>query len=205
MQKTRAVRTPDANSDARARIIDAARELFATLGFEGASTRRIAENAGVAQSLLLYHFGSKEILWKAVMDDIFEWANGMIHEFEASEQPDTVEERIMVGVRAFIQMCQERPDFHRLMTLEGRSESERLIWLAETHLKPMFKQNTDLLRKGQIAGSIRPGDPTLLHYSMIGIAGTAYAFAPEIKLLTGKSRPPDPKAIEEQIRALLFK
>eukprot|EP01039_Chlorochromonas_danica_P018553 gene18553-22331_t len=60
-----------ATGDARERIVSAARRHFAPAGFEGAATRQIAADAGVAQSLLLYHFGSKDALWRAVMDDLF--------------------------------------------------------------------------------------------------------------------------------------
>jgi AcrR family transcriptional regulator len=45
---------------ARARIREAAIELFADRGIEGATIRDIAEKAGVSSGLLRHHFGSKE-------------------------------------------------------------------------------------------------------------------------------------------------
>ncbi|MCU7723089.1 TetR/AcrR family transcriptional regulator [Actinoplanes sp. KI2] len=45
---------------ARARIRDAAIELFADRGIEGATIRDIAQQAGVSSGLLRHHFGSKE-------------------------------------------------------------------------------------------------------------------------------------------------
>lgn len=47
---------------ARQRILDAAREVFAQHGSIGATTRRIAEAAGVNEVTLFRHFGSKEAL-----------------------------------------------------------------------------------------------------------------------------------------------
>ena len=47
---------------ARARIRDAAIELFGRDGFERARVRDIAERAGVSAALVLHHFGSKEQL-----------------------------------------------------------------------------------------------------------------------------------------------
>jgi AcrR family transcriptional regulator len=47
-------------------ILDAAEQVFGTHGFEGASMRMISEAAGVAQSLLHYHFSTKEGLYTAV-------------------------------------------------------------------------------------------------------------------------------------------
>jgi TetR/AcrR family transcriptional regulator, regulator of cefoperazone and chloramphenicol sensitivity len=45
---------------ARARIRDAAIDLFAEHGVEGATIRDIAQRAGVSSGLLRHHFGSKE-------------------------------------------------------------------------------------------------------------------------------------------------
>lgn len=47
-------------------ILDAAERIFALHGFEGASMRQIATEAGVAQALLHYHFGTKEKLFEAM-------------------------------------------------------------------------------------------------------------------------------------------
>ncbi|NUR89109.1 MAG: TetR/AcrR family transcriptional regulator [Nonomuraea sp.] len=47
---------------ARARIRDAALRQFGELGFERATIRSIAEEAGVSSGLLRHHFGSKEAL-----------------------------------------------------------------------------------------------------------------------------------------------
>ncbi len=54
--------------ETRARILEAALELFASSGFEGASTRTIAEQAGVNLPAIQYYFGSKEGLYRAVVE-----------------------------------------------------------------------------------------------------------------------------------------
>jgi TetR/AcrR family transcriptional regulator, regulator of cefoperazone and chloramphenicol sensitivity len=54
--------------ETRARILEAALELFANSGFEGASTRTIAEQAGVNLPAIQYYFGSKEGLYRAVVE-----------------------------------------------------------------------------------------------------------------------------------------
>jgi AcrR family transcriptional regulator len=50
------------NTDTRGEVLDAARQRFATLGYEGASIRAIAAEAGVDPSLVLHYFESKEQL-----------------------------------------------------------------------------------------------------------------------------------------------
>ena len=58
--------------ETRGRILEAALELFAASGFEGASTRTLAERAGVNLPAIQYYFGSKEGLYRAVVEQISE-------------------------------------------------------------------------------------------------------------------------------------
>lgn len=62
----------------RMRILRAAEAVFAELGFEGATTRRIAERAGVNLAMLSYYYGSKAGTFRAVMEargrEIRAWA-----------------------------------------------------------------------------------------------------------------------------------
>ncbi|MBX3112650.1 MAG: TetR/AcrR family transcriptional regulator [Fimbriimonadaceae bacterium] len=51
----------------RASILSAAARLFADRGFTGTSTADIAEAAGVTKSLVLYHYATKEALWREVI------------------------------------------------------------------------------------------------------------------------------------------
>lgn len=58
--------------DTRRRILETALEIFATEGYEGASTRQLAEHADVNLPAIQYYFGSKEGLFRAVLEDIIE-------------------------------------------------------------------------------------------------------------------------------------
>ena len=52
----------------RSRILDQAERLFAQLGYHGTSLREVARACGVRQSLVQYHFGTKEALFRAVFE-----------------------------------------------------------------------------------------------------------------------------------------
>src|SRR3546814_1766093 len=54
----------------RDRILDAALDLFFERSFDGATTREIAQRAGVTQPLLNYHYRSKDDLWRAAVDSL---------------------------------------------------------------------------------------------------------------------------------------
>lgn len=56
----------------RAKVLDAAAELFARDGYEGASLRGIAAEAEIDIATLKYHFGDKDALFAAVYRDGYE-------------------------------------------------------------------------------------------------------------------------------------
>ncbi|MDP8220941.1 MAG: helix-turn-helix domain-containing protein, partial [Candidatus Stygibacter frigidus] len=57
---------PDSDSPS-GHIFIAATRLFSEFGFKGTSTRAIAHAAGVKQVMLHYYFGSKTLLYEAVL------------------------------------------------------------------------------------------------------------------------------------------
>jgi len=61
-----------APASTKARILGAAEEVFAAKGFAGASTREIAGTARVNISSLHYHWESKETLYFAVFQNIYD-------------------------------------------------------------------------------------------------------------------------------------
>jgi AcrR family transcriptional regulator len=58
---------PTGGTDARAKIIEAARSAFAERGYDGATIRSIAGTAGVDPALVHHYFGTKEALFGEVV------------------------------------------------------------------------------------------------------------------------------------------
>src|SRR4051794_32259742 len=58
-----------AASDRKKQLIDISMKLFAEQGFDGTSTREIAEAAGVTEAIIFRHFRTKEDLYWAVLAD----------------------------------------------------------------------------------------------------------------------------------------
>jgi AcrR family transcriptional regulator len=57
--------------EARERILDAGLKLFAEKGYDGATTRDIASDAGVNEVTIFRIFGSKEVLFESIMTERF--------------------------------------------------------------------------------------------------------------------------------------
>lgn len=67
-------RTPRKPTEVRALLLAAAREVFASKGYEAATTMEIARTAGVAHGLLFRHFGTKADLFEQAVFEPFQTA-----------------------------------------------------------------------------------------------------------------------------------
>jgi TetR/AcrR family transcriptional regulator len=167
--------------EVRSRILEAALNIFATHGFEGASTRTIAKVAHVSISLLIYHFGSKEALWKAVIQDAVAMAR-----LSASIRSEkwTAKVKLEHFIEQTVRVFAEMPALHRLMTLEGHQVSERLLWLCENYLKDDFKDLCAIIVEGQNDNTVRQMNPGRLRYAIVAIAAVPFSVAAEYQYLT---------------------
>ena len=191
---------------ARARVLRAALELFSSKGFEGTGLREVATAAGVNHSLILYHFGSMDGLWKATVVDLLDdYRRRVQRRLEGLHALDPVT-RIKVGVEDFIRFSMEKPELHRIMTLEGRRPTERLRWLVAEYLRPAFEESAAIIARGQAEGTIRRFDPALLYYGFISLGASPSAFAAEIEAVTGRRIRNEETVVElmAMISTLLF-
>jgi AcrR family transcriptional regulator len=67
------------DADTREDILAAAREAFAERGYDGATVRRVARQAGVDPALVYHYFGSKQQLFVAAMELPYEWRQALPH------------------------------------------------------------------------------------------------------------------------------
>jgi AcrR family transcriptional regulator len=66
---TRTIKSPRGEGQSStARILVAAEEVFANQGFDATSVRQVAREAGVPMALVLYHFGDKLGLYRAIFE-----------------------------------------------------------------------------------------------------------------------------------------
>src|SRR5256885_1531113 len=56
------------SEDTREKLVSSATRLFAQRGFDGVSVKELADVAGVNVSLVSYHFGGKENLYRACLE-----------------------------------------------------------------------------------------------------------------------------------------
>src|SRR5437660_6316708 len=92
----------------RERLLDAARRVFASNGFHGASVEEIASAAGFSTGALYSNFDGKEDLFLALMEhEIDEHARELE---EAVRARASVAERATGGARQWMTMIEREPD-----------------------------------------------------------------------------------------------
>jgi AcrR family transcriptional regulator len=168
----------------RSALLDAALTEFAAFGFHGASTRRIAAAAGTHQPQINYHFESKEALWQAAVDHLFERLDRAVAEFLGDDRTGWgTRAGFAANLRAFVHAAAGLPELNRIMVQEATMDSERLQWIVDHHTRPRFDVVTTQWRQLRAQGHVADIDEVVLYYSLVGAASLAYVNAPEARLL----------------------
>ena len=178
--------TQERGARTRERIEEAALAAFAELGFEGASTRRIADLAGVKQQLITYHYGSKLDLWKVVADRLF--SDFRAHQDARLAGLAGVDEvtTVRILVRDYLEYCARHPQLARFMMHEGGVSTPRLSWLVETHTRALIRTMQERIAEARRLRGAPEVNMVQLGYVLIG-ASAMFSQEAEYQLLTGES------------------
>jgi AcrR family transcriptional regulator len=183
------LRTQERGVLTRQRLVESALREFAASGFDAASTRSIATSAGVRQGQLTYHFESKDVLWRAVVDHLFARFDGeFATAFDDGPESDAAT-RFARSIRALVRTVARLPELNRIMVHEGTADSERLDWIVETHVRQRFDQISELWAEVRASGATELDvDPVILYYTVVGAASLLYVNAAEARRLVGRPR-----------------
>ncbi|MDP8222066.1 MAG: TetR/AcrR family transcriptional regulator [Candidatus Lernaella stagnicola] len=123
------------------RILEAADELFGEVGFDGASTRKIAARSGANKALIHYHFKTKEGLLGSVLDRYYQRLGDTLSQSIA--QSNTLRERIAAMIEAYSDFLSRNRNFSRIVQREssGGKNLERI----GRHMKPLFETGRELM------------------------------------------------------------
>lgn len=152
---------------AREALLEAAAKEFAQSGFRGASVSAIAKRTGVTQPLINHHFGSKEGLWRAVLDWTFA---DMQDAFGAAMEPGlSSREQLLQIARQTVHFFARKPELARIVTTETNHPSEAFEYLFTTYLEPMITLTQALVKKAKAEGEVDL-DPQFVHFIVAGAA-----------------------------------
>ncbi len=132
------VRAPHSfSTDTRQRILEAAGEIFASHGYQGATVRQITERAGVNLAAINYHFGDKAELYAQVLSA----CRCSDQEIDECPWPEASapEEQVRCFIERLVRRLMDpgRPKWHRLVfTREMLDPTGALDRLAKEKMCP---------------------------------------------------------------------
>ena len=170
-RRTVAVRDPE---QTRARILAAAKAEFARVGLGGARVDSIAGLAGANKRMLYYYFGSKDELFRAVLEAAYE------HIRESEKALHLAEVDPAEAIRRLVAFTWnyylEHPEFLSLLNSANLHRAEHLKQSTKVRRmhSPFVALIGDILERGRAAGHFRDGVDAVQLY--ISIAALAYFY-----------------------------
>ena len=140
-------------------LLEAARDLFADRGYDGASIRAITDRAGANLGSVTYHFGTKEALYHRVIETFLAPLRERV--VAAAGTDGRPLDRIEAIVRAAFDHYAEDPAMPRLI-LQQIASGRPAPPPARAWIRQALGILGDLVRAGQADGSIRKGDPRFM-------------------------------------------
>jgi TetR/AcrR family transcriptional regulator len=180
------------------RILEAARGEFAEHGF-AARLQDIAERAGLTHPTLLYHFGSKERLYAAVIEQaMLDWAE--VTSRAVATAPGGFD-RVAALVEAGMEFFATHRDFVVIWRREAIEGGGRLEDAMAEHMRPFLDRAIAFLEREVEAGRLREHDPLELMQLIYGAVSTYFSDAGFRARLAGED-PTTPEARARFTRAL---
>ena len=190
----------------RLALMRAAIPLFAERGFDGATVEDIARAAGVNKSLISYHFGGKQALLTAILEEGL--ARGEARLGPVREPGRPADERLREFVRIWADSATQEPAFPAMLLREMISGGRHLEPAVLARLVAgVFGTVRGIIDDGVREGRFRAVDPLLTHLSIMGSLMFFFATGPARERLMGEGRlpgpPPDGEAFVRHIQDLI--
>lgn len=165
------------------RIMKAAEKVFSESGFRGATTSAIAEEAELPKANIHYYFGTKEKLYRAVLDDIVEvWLSS----FKALGESDDPAATLSDYVRAKMELSKSRPEASRVFANELIRGAPRINTYLSTELKDWVDEKAALIDTWIEQGKMAPVDSKHLIFHIWALTQTWADFESQWSAILGR-------------------
>jgi AcrR family transcriptional regulator len=121
-------RAEDVTTATRQRLLQAAEQEFAEVGFEAARLADIAARAGIRRPSLLYHFKTKEDLYAATVQRAFSRLGAALQ--ATMQSAGDFEARLVATVHGYARFVADNPDVARIVlreTLHGLGPGAAIV------------------------------------------------------------------------------
>lgn len=148
------------------RILDAAMDVFSKKGYEGTTTRKIAQEASVNEVTLFRKFHSKENILKTVIEQNQRESIQTLDSILLMEKSTQVQECLLTLGMNIMEFLDERMDFIIMLIAEGRKRPEIAHNLA-SFLKKILKHLSEYFKEQIEKKTIRNVDPDVAAFNYL--------------------------------------
>ncbi len=144
------------HENSSARILDAALKLFSAKGYEATSTREICEIAGITKPTLYYFFGSKEGVYRALVQTAFEDYERLIQ--QGLSIPGGLRQKLRTIAELMFQRACAKPELVKLLFSIVYSVNSPFVQLVQSSHEAMVARMHKVVSDAGIAPEFSPGD-----------------------------------------------
>jgi AcrR family transcriptional regulator len=147
----------------RRRLLEAAEQVFADLGYHDASIVKITEAAGVSQGTFYLYFAGKQEIFDVLVEDLNTRLRHAMS--EASAKGGTRMETERLGFEAFFRFTAEHPALYRVIR-QAEFVSPRMLRL---HYERLAEGYVTGLRQASDQAEIAIGDPVVTAWALMAV------------------------------------
>ena len=163
-----------ANMDVRSpdRILYKALELFATSGYDATSVRAICEAAGITKPTLYHFYGSKEGVYRSLVDGALEvFRRRLVQEIES---PGSPRQRLQRIARCYFEHARDNQELMRfLLSLVHKPPSSAPRTDFPRYYEEIVGLISRVVEEGVAGGVFSPGSTELRMLVLMGALGEA--------------------------------
>ncbi len=161
-----------AAEDRRKHIVQVARHLFSQKGFDGTTTKEIAQRVGVSEAIIFRHFATKQDLYAAILDEQISSAEEIsfwerIHELAAANRDRELFEALS---RRMLEKHRRDDSFLRLLLYSALEDNRFSEMVYEARVKEFYAFLTGYIRRRTAEGAFRRVDPMLAARAFVGMS-----------------------------------
>lgn len=185
-------------------ILSAAERVFARAGFSGATMAAIAEASGLPKANVHYYFGSKQALYRAVLERILSDWLMPTHGITRDAEPKAALERY---IRAKMALSAERPDASKVWANEILHGAQVVQELLATELRQLVLDKAAVVQHWVEQGRMAPVDGVHLFFTIWAATQTYADFDVQICAVMGQPalRPADFDRACDHVVALVLR
>lgn len=155
-------------------LLAAGIEQFARHGFEGVGLRTIAAQVGVNAAMVVHHFGSKQGLWEAAIDDLSATMLRTLEGGPRATAADTAVGRLNEASAHLIDVICDRPELAAFILREVVLENDRSDYSHARLIQPIHDRLAPTI--AEYAAECEPSpEPDYLFVALMGAIVSAIA------------------------------